>query len=119
MRLSQARLCSSSNSIQIAAIRLEASGMVAGFEGVVPVMAMFAASLLMTAAAFWIGGRMAPWFLKQRFDPPTVRSYFLQPEAEMVFTRERLVTALAALAVLLAMLLALAVAVKFGGLSLV
>lgn len=91
--------------------------MAAGFDGVVAVMAMFLLSVLMTAASLWIGGRMAPWFLKGRFDPPTVRSYFLSPASEMNFTRERMVTALAALAVLLAMLLALAVAVRFGGMS--
>lgn len=91
--------------------------MATGFEGVVPVMAMFLASVMMTAVSLWIGGRLAPWFLKERFDPPTVRSYFLQPETEMTFTRERMVTVLAASAVLLAMLLALAVAVRFGGLS--
>ena len=93
--------------------------MAAGFEGMVPVMAMFLVSLLMTAGSLWVGGRMAPWFLKERFDPPTVRSYFMQPDAEMSFTRERMVTALAASAVLLAMLLVMAIAVKFGGLSLV
>ncbi len=93
--------------------------MAVGFEGMVPLMAMIVVSLLMTAGSLWVGGRLAPWFLKERFDPPTVRSYFMQPDAEMSFTRERMVTALAASAVLLAMLLVMALAVKFGGLSLV
>lgn len=92
--------------------------MLAGFEDAGPAVALFVFSLMMTAAALWIGGRVAPWFLKERFDPPTVASYFIQPEAEMELTRARMVTALAASAVLLAMLLAVAVAVKFGGVSL-
>lgn len=92
--------------------------MFAGLETAAPAAAMFTFSLLMTAAALWIGGRIAPWFLKERFDPPTVRSYFAEPGADMDLTRARVVTALAAVAILLAMLLALAVAVKFGGLSL-
>lgn len=117
MRLSQARLCGGADSIQIVAIRLEASHMTAGFDGAVAVMAMVLASVLMTAVSLWIGGRMAPWFLKERVDPPTVRSYFFHPGTEMNLTRERMVAALAALAVLLAMLLALAAAARFGGLA--
>ena len=92
--------------------------MFAGMNDMVPAVVLLVASLAMTVASLWLGGRMAPWFLKERFDPPTVRSYFVQPDAEMNLTRARIVTALAALAVLLAMLLALAVAVKFGGIKL-
>lgn len=93
--------------------------MASGFEGAVPVMVLLLASVLMAVASLWIGARLAPWFLKERCDPPTVRSYFFQPEAEMSLTRARIVTALAAMAVLLAMLLVLAVAVRFAGVPLV
>jgi hypothetical protein len=89
--------------------------MQAGLGEVLPAMVMFGLSLTMTAIALWVGGRMAPWFLKERFEPPTVRSYFMQPSAESDLNAARVVTVLAAMAVLLAMLLGLAVAVKFGG----
>lgn len=93
--------------------------MFAGIDTVIPTLAMFIVSLAMTVVSLWIGGRMAPWFLKERFDPPTVRSYFMQPDAEMEITRGRMVSVLGAAAVLLAMLLVMAVAVRFGGVALV
>jgi hypothetical protein len=84
-----------------------------------PTLVMFVASLAMTGIALWLGGRMAPWFLKERCEPPTVRSYFIDPGAESHLTSARIVTALAAMAILLAMLLAIAVAVRYGGVSLI
>lgn len=86
---------------------------------VFPATLMFLVSLLATMGSLWVGARMAPWFLKERFDPPTVRSYFLDPAADVDLTRVRLVTALIAAAILLSLLLALALAVRVGGLALV
>ena len=50
--------------------------------------------------------------------PPSVRSYFLDMSADTEMTRGRVVTAGIALAVMLAALLVMVVAVKFGGIAL-
>lgn len=85
---------------------------------VFPAIMLFSASLILTGASLWLGGKMAPWFLKEGFEPPTVRSYFLDLNADTDMTRGRVVTALIALAIMLAALLVMAVAVKFGGIAL-
>jgi hypothetical protein len=90
----------------------------AELAAVFPAVTLFVFSLALTAASLWLGARLAPWFLQERFDPPTVRSYFLEPSAETELTRARVVTVLLGSAILLAVLLALAVAVKFGGVKL-
>ena len=69
----------------------------------------------MTAVSLWIGGRLAPWFLKDGAAPPTVRSYFLEPAAELNMTQVRVATLLIASAIMLFVLLLIAIAVKFGG----
>jgi hypothetical protein len=76
---------------------------------------MFSASLVATAFSLWIGTRAAPWFLKERCEPPTVRSDFLEPAADLALTRVRVVAALVAAAILMTMLLGVALAVKVGG----
>lgn len=86
---------------------------------VFPALAMFLASVVATAFSLWIGTRAAPWFLNERCEPPTVRSYFLDPEADLEPTRVRVVAVLVAAAILMTMLLAMAVAVKIGGVALV
>jgi hypothetical protein len=63
-------------------------------------------------------GKLAPWFLEERFEPPSVRSYFLDPTADSVLTRGRIVTVLIATAIMLSLLLVIAAIVKFGGLGL-
>ena len=85
---------------------------------VFPSIVLFSTSLVLTGLSLWVGGRLAPWFLKENFEPPTVRSYFMDFSAEMDLTRGRVVTALIALAIMLAALLAMAVVVKFGGVAL-
>lgn len=85
---------------------------------VFPSIVLFSLSLVLTGLSLWAGGRLAPWFLKESFEPPTVRSYFMDFGAEMDLTRGRVVTALIALAIMLTTLLAMAVLVKFGGISL-
>lgn len=86
---------------------------------VFPAIVLFAVSLVLTGVSLWVGGKLAPWFLKEGFEPPTVRSYFLDLSADMDMTRGRLVTALIALAIMLAALLVITVAVKVGGIALI
>ena len=60
---------------------------------VFPAIVLFSISLVLTGVSLWVGGKLAPWFLKEGFEPPTVRSYFLDLNAEMDMTRGRVVTA--------------------------
>lgn len=85
---------------------------------VFPAIALFSISLVLTGFSLWAGGKLAPWFLQESFDPPTMRSYFFDPAAEMDLTRGRVVTVLIALAIMLAQLLAIALVVKVGGVAL-
>jgi hypothetical protein len=86
---------------------------------VFPAASMFLASIVATAFSLWIATRAAPWFLNERCEPPTVRSYFLDPAADLEMTRVRVVAALLAAAILMTMLLGVALAVKVGGFALV
>lgn len=85
---------------------------------VFPSIVLFGSSLVLTGISLWLGGKLAPWFLKESFEPPTVRSYFLDFSAETDMSRGRVVTFLIASAIMLAMLVAMAVMVKFGGVAL-
>lgn len=80
---------------------------------------LFSMSLGLTGVSLWLGGKLAPWFLQESFDPPTMRSYFLDPGAEMDLTRGRVVSILIALAIMLTALLAMALLVKVGGIALI
>ena len=84
-----------------------------------PGIAIFLASLALTVASLWVGARLAPWFLKEPSEPPTVRSYFFDPAAEMNMTKVRITTVLIASAILLFALLVIAIAVKFGGVAVI
>ena len=86
---------------------------------VFPGIALFSASLVLTMVSLWIAGRLAPWFLKEAYQPPTVRSYFADLWADVDMSKGRLVTLLLALAIMLAVLLAVAAAVRFGGIALI
>jgi hypothetical protein len=86
---------------------------------VFPALALFSSSLVLTAISLWVAGRMAPWFLKEAIEPPTVRSYFLEPMADVDMTRVRVVTMLIATAIMLFALLIIAIAVRFGGVALI
>ena len=81
----------------------------------VPVLGLFGVALALTGWAFWIAGRLAPWFLKETFEPPTVRSFFLDPLADLDMTRSRLVTIGIAAAIILAALLSFVFAAKLQG----
>lgn len=85
---------------------------------VFPAIVLFSASLFLTGLSLWVGGKLAPWFMGEGFEPPTVRSYFTDLSADMDITKGRVVTALIAMAFMLATLLTMAIAVKFGGITL-
>lgn len=85
---------------------------------VFPAIVLFSVSLGLTGVSLWLGGKLAPWFLQENFDPPTMRSYFFDPAAERDLTRGRVVSVLIALAIMLAALLAIALIVKVGGVAL-
>ena len=84
-------------------------------ELVFPGVALFLASLVLTAFSLWIAGRMTPWFLKEAYQPPSVRSYFLDPMSETDVTKGRIVTMLIATAIMLAVLLAMTVSLRIAG----
>jgi hypothetical protein len=86
-------------------------------ELVFPALALFSASLVLTAISIWVAGRVAPWFLREAFEPPTVRSFFLDPWADADQSRERIVTSAIALAIVLLVLLSVAVAARFMGIA--
>ena len=86
---------------------------------VFPAIVLFSVSLVLTGISLWMGGKLAPWFLDESFEPQTVRSYFMDLSADMEISRGRVVTALIALAIMLAALLVIATAVKFGGIALI
>jgi hypothetical protein len=85
---------------------------------VFPAIVLFSASLLLTGVSLWVGGKLAPWFMGEGFESPTVRSYFTDLSADMDLTKGRVVMALIALAIMLTALLVMAIAVKFGGVAL-
>lgn len=84
-------------------------------ELVFPGVALFLASLVLTGFSLWIAGRMTPWFLKEAWQPPSVRSYFLDPMSETEISKGRVVTMLLASAIMLAVLLAMAVYLRIAG----
>lgn len=86
---------------------------------VFPSILLFSLSFGLTAASLWLAGKMAPWFLRESFEPPTMRSYFFDPAADMDLTRGRVVTILIAMAIMLTVLLVMAVCVKVGGVPLI
>jgi hypothetical protein len=85
---------------------------------VFPAIVLFSMSLMLTAFSLWMAGKLAPWFLQESFDPPTMRSYFFEPAADLDLTKARVVIVLIAMAIMLTFLLVMATAVKFGGMSL-
>jgi hypothetical protein len=84
-------------------------------ELVFPGVLLFFASLVLTSFSLWIAGRLTPWFLQEAVQPPSLRSYFLEPSADVGLDRVRFTTLGIASAIMLAVLLALAIAVRFGG----
>jgi hypothetical protein len=83
----------------------------------VPAFGLFAFAVGLTGWAFWVAARLAPWFLKESFEPPTVRSFFFEPMADVDITRGRLVTTGIATAIVLAAVLSFVIAAKLQGWS--
>jgi len=83
-------------------------------ELVFPGVALFFASLVLTTISLWVAGRLTPWFMQEAVDPPSLRSYFLEPSADMSLNRVRFTTMGIAAAIMLAVLLVLAIAIRFG-----
>ena len=67
-------------------------------------LALFIASLALTAGALWLAARIAPWFLQQNFEPPTVRSFLFDFAAEADVTQARMTTMLLAVMMMMVML---------------
>lgn len=80
-------------------------------------LAMFIPSLALTAGSLWLAARLAPWFLKTRFRPLPVRSFFFDLNAEAELDRHRMMTLAIAAAVILAVITPLFVIVRLGGLG--
>lgn len=78
-------------------------------------LALFIPCLALTAGSLWLAARLAPWFLKQRFEPPTVRSFFFDFVAEAELTQARMTTMLVAAAIMLAVLTPVVCVIRFGG----
>ena len=72
-------------------------------------------SLALTAGALWLATRVAPWFLNQRTEPPTARSFFLDFGAEAELTQARITTLMLAAAIILAVLTPVVCVIRFGG----
>lgn len=83
-------------------------------ELVFPGVALFFASLVLTTVSLWAAGRLTPWFLQEAVEPPTLRSYFFEPSADMELNRVRFTTMGIAAAIMLAALLVLAIIIRFG-----
>lgn len=81
-------------------------------------LALFIASLALTAGALWLAARIAPWFLQQNFEPPTVRSFLFDFAAEADVTQARMTTMMLAAAILLAVLTPVVCVIRFGGFAL-
>jgi hypothetical protein len=86
---------------------------------VFPAIALFIVSLVLTVGCLWAARRMAPWFIGQRTEVPSVRSFFLDPSADSDVSPARVVTILIAAVLVLAVLLAVTCVLRFGGLALV
>ncbi len=65
-------------------------------------LALFIPSLALTAGSLWLAARLAPWFLKERFRPLAVRSFFLDFNADAELDRARMMTLAVAGAIILA-----------------
>ena len=76
---------------------------------------LFIPCFALTAGALWLAARMAPWFLQQRFEPPTVRSFFFDFVAEAELTQARMTTMVLAAAIVLAVLTPVICVIRFGG----
>ena len=84
---------------------------------VFPAIALFAFSLGLTVVCLWAARRLAPWFIGDRAEVPSVRSFFLDPSADSDVSPARLATLLIAAVLVLAVLLAMTCVIRFGGVA--
>jgi hypothetical protein len=82
---------------------------------VFPAIVLFLVSLALTVGCLWAARRMAPWFIGDRVEVPSVRSFFLDPSADTDLSAVRVATLLIAAVLVLAVLLAVTCVVRFGG----
>jgi hypothetical protein len=82
-----------------------------------PTVVLLAASIMLTAASLWIGGRLTPWFLQESIEAPSLRSFFFSLEADRSMDRVRLTTGALGFAVMLAALLVVAIVARSMGWS--
>jgi hypothetical protein len=81
-------------------------------------LALFVPSLALTAGSIWLAARLAPWFLKERFRPLPVRSFFFDMQAEADPDRARMMTLALAGAIILAVVTPLFCLIRLGGFGL-
>ena len=78
-------------------------------------LALFIPSLALTAGSLWLAARLAPWFLKERFRPLAVRSFFLDFNAEAELDPARMTTLVLAATIIFAVLVSVVSVIRFGG----
>ena len=81
-------------------------------------LALFVPSLALTVGSLWLAARLAPWFLKERFRPLAVRSFFLDFNAEAELDRARMMTLAIAGAIILAVITPLFWLIRLSGFGL-
>lgn len=78
-------------------------------------LSLFVPSLALTAGSLWLAARLAPWFLKERFRPLPVRSFFFDFNAEAELDRARMMTLALAGAIILAVITPLFWLIRLAG----
>ena len=82
---------------------------------VLPTMGLLGLSIVLTAISLWTGGRLAPWFLQETVEAPTLKSLFFSMDADAEFDRVRMTVCGLGFAVMLAILLAIAIGARMMG----
>ena len=82
---------------------------------VLPTMGLLGLSIVLTAISLWTGGRLAPWFLQETVEAPTLKSFFFSMDADAEFDRVRMAVCGLGFAVMLAILLAIAIGARMMG----
>lgn len=82
---------------------------------VLPTMVLLGLSIVLTAVSLWTGGRLAPWFLQETVEAPSLKSFFFSFDADTNFDRVRMAVCGLGFAVMLAILLAIAIGARLIG----
>jgi hypothetical protein len=75
------------------------------------------AAIAMTSVSLWAGGRLAPWFLSEAVEAPSVRTLLLSIEDGAGFFRVRVTACMLAAAMMMAALLTILIAARLFGWS--